>query len=79
MILMLEGLFIHCEREQIIPVASEHLKIFPGKIKDIPQKREQPWFEDILNCKAEEVNLKTTVFRGRVLVLFWPHHKNASP
>jgi len=44
MILMLEGLFIHCERERIIPVASEHLKIFPGKIKDIPQKREQPWF-----------------------------------
>ena len=34
MILMLEELFIHCEREQIIPVASEHLKIFPSKIKD---------------------------------------------
>lgn len=26
MILMLEELFIRCEREQIIPVASEHLE-----------------------------------------------------
>ena len=76
MILMLEELFIHCE---IIPVASEHLKIFPCKIKDIPRSVNSPGLKIQLNCKAEEVNLKTDVFRGRALVLFWPHYKNALP
>lgn len=42
MILMLEELFIRCEREQIIPVASEHLKIFPSKTKDIPRSVNSP-------------------------------------
>ena len=76
MILMLEELFICCE---IIPVASEHLKIFPCKIKDIPRSMNSAGLRIQLNCKAEEVNLKTAVFRGRALVLFWPHHKNALP
>lgn len=36
MILILEELFCHCEREQIIPALFEHLEFFfLGKVKDI--------------------------------------------
>lgn len=60
MILILEELFIRCEREQIIPVPFEHLVFFSlNKIKDIPRSINSDGLR--MHLYAEEVNMKTGV------------------